>query len=166
LEQLQHTGQQMVQELRRLIGALRPVYLEDLGFLAALEMLVRQVAERTDVQVRLEHGQTTCSLAPQVELAAYRIVQEALNNAIQHASAQQITVGVHCTTQALLLSVVDDGIGFVFPAQPDLLTASGHFGLIGMRERATQLGGMLDVRTEPGQGTRISVRLPTRPADQ
>ena len=163
LEQLRLTGQQMAQELRRLIGALRPVYLEDLGLVPALEMLVRQAAEQGAGEVRFGSPQTIERIEPLVELAAYRIVQEALNNAQQHAQAQQVTIQVACEAQMLVLSVADDGVGFVFPEKPDALTQEGHFGLIGMLERAAQLGGTLRVDTAPGHGTRILVRLPTQP---
>ena len=140
LEELRRTGQQMVQELRRLIGALRPIYLEDLGFVPALEMLVRQATEHGGAEIRLEQPQTIYRLAPEVELGAYRIVQEALNNALQHAQAQHVTIRVESEAQTLVLTVIDDGVGFTFPAKPDELTRDGHFGLIGMLERAAQPG--------------------------
>jgi len=98
-----------------------------------------------------------------VELAAYRIAQEALNNALQHAQAQNIVVCVRCDREELTLSITDDGVGFTLPPRPDLLTQAGHFGLVGMRERATRLGGALQVRTAPGEGTQVTVRLPGRP---
>jgi signal transduction histidine kinase len=166
LEELRHMCQQMVQELRRLIGALRPIYLEDLGFVPALEMLVRQATEHGDGEVHLEQPQTVHRLPPKVELGAYRIVQEALNNALQHAQAQHVTIHVESQAEHLVLTIADDGVGFVFPGKPDELTRDGHFGLIGMLERATQLGGTLHVDTAPGQGTRVFVRLPIRPAAQ
>jgi signal transduction histidine kinase len=164
LDELRRTGQQTVQELRRTIGALRPIYLEDLGFMPALEMLVRQTAERTDAEIRLVQGQPVQRLATDVELGAYRIAQEALTNALQHAQAQHITVRVDGEAQALTLAVIDDGRGFTFPEKPDLLTREGHFGLIGMQERATLLGGTFQVRTVPGHGTHVVVRLPALPA--
>jgi len=147
------------------LGALRPIYLEDLGFLPALRMLVQQSAERTTAQARLEMEKegTVRRLAPEVELAAYRIAQEALNNALQHAHAQNIVVRVRCDPEGLTLSVVDDGVGFTLPQRPDLLTRAGHFGLVGMQERAAQLGGILRVHTAPGEGTRVTVRLPDWP---
>jgi len=162
LEQLRGTGQQTVLELRRLISALRPIYLEDLGFVPALEMLVRQATEQSEVEIRLERPQAIHRLAPDVELGAYRIVQEALNNALQHAQAQHVTIQVESKVHSLFLTVVDDGVGFDFPDQPDTLTQSGHFGLIGMLERAAQLGGSFHVDSAPGQGTRVRVRLPVQ----
>ena len=147
-------------ELRRLIGALRPVYLDDLGFLPALEMLVRQTGEQSSAQIALEEEGTMRRLAPDTELAAYRIAQAALNNAIQHARAQHITVRIAYDTKGVALTVVDDGVGFTLPHRPDLLTQAHHFGLVGMQERAARLGGTLRVNSVPGAGTRVTVRLP------
>ena len=163
LDELRRVELETVEELRRLIGALRPIYLEDLGLLPALEMLVQQAAGRTSARVRLEREGKVCRFAPGVELAAYRIVQEALNNALQHAGAQDITVRVRCDPHGLTLSVSDDGVGFTLPQRPDVLTHAGHFGLVGMRERAAQLGGMLRVHTAPEEGTLVTVRLPGAP---
>jgi two-component system sensor histidine kinase DegS len=165
LTDLQRSERETVAELRRIIGALRPTYLEDLGFIPALEMLVRQAAERTDAQVHLEQQGTGERLHPAVELAAYRIAQEALNNAVQHSAAENVTVRVSCTPEGLVLSVIDDGVGFDLPPQPDVLTRAGHFGLMGMRERATLIGGSFHVDTAPGKGTRVTVRLPPRPGE-
>jgi signal transduction histidine kinase len=163
LEETRHAELATVMELRRIIGALRPIYLDDLGFLPALEMLVRQTAERTTARVRLEKGDAVHRCAPEVELAAYRIAQEALNNALQHAQARNIVVHVRCDLDSLTLSVADDGVGFTLPPQPDLFTQAGHFGLVGMQERASRLGGTLQIRAVPGEGTRITARLPDQP---
>lgn len=162
LEETRQAELATVDELRRIIGALRPVYLEDLGFLPALEMLVRQVGERTAIQVTLQQKCPIRRFAPEIELAAYRIVQEALNNAVQHAQARHIVVGVGCDADGLTLSVTDDGTGFSLPPRPDFLTRAGHFGLVGMQERATRLGGTLRIEAVPGSGTRIIAHLPDR----
>ena len=160
LEEIRQAGLGTVEELRRIIGALRPVYLEDLGFLPALEMLVREMAGRATAQIRLERQGAVRRCTPEVELAAYRIAQEALSNAVQHARAQHVVVAVRCDPKDLILSIIDDGVGFTLPPRPDVLTQAGHFGLVGMQERATRLGGVLQVDTAPGQGTRITARLP------
>ena len=164
LEELRGSELETVEELRRISGALRPIYLEDLGFLPALEMLVQEAAGRTTARIRLEKEGPVRRFGPEVELTAYRIVQEALNNAIQHAQAQRIVVHVRCDPDGLVLSVVDDGAGFILPPRPDILTQAGHFGLVGMQERATHVGGILQVQTSPGEGTHVTVRLPDRPA--
>lgn len=150
-------AQNTLNELRRLIRALRPVYLEDLGFLPALEMLVREIpAPAAELRV----SGTPRRLAPDVELAAFRVAQEALTNAAQHAQASHISLDVSFGEHDLTLSVEDDGVGFATPDGPNALTHEGHFGLVGMRERTLLLGGRLDIQSEPGRGTRVTARFP------
>lgn len=160
LEQLHPAVLRVVEDLRRLIAALRPPYIEDLGLLPALEMLVRQAAGASEADVHLVAEGEIRRCPPDVELAAYRIAQEALNNALRHAGARHITVRVRQDDEHLILTVADDGAGFIYPPRPDLLTAQGRFGLVGMQERATRLGGRLMVETAPGQGTRVTAILP------
>jgi signal transduction histidine kinase len=164
LAELRQTEQDTVGELRRIIGALRPIYLEDLGFVPALSMLIRQNTDLTDAQLHLEAGESVHRLSPEVELAAYRVAQEALRNAVEHAQATHITVHVQCEDDTLRLTVTDDGVGFVLPDQPQALTREGHFGLLGMQERVTQLGGTFRIDTAPAQGTRVVVYLTNGPA--
>ena len=153
-----------VENLRRVIGDLRPVYLEDLGLVPALRMLVAQAGGRTDARVKLEEAGAEQRYDPDIELASYRIVQEALSNAIQHAQARTIGVSVANRIDGLTLSVDDDGMGFTLPAKANALTSGGHFGLVGMRERAARMGGSLEIETAAGQGTRVTARLPDKPA--
>ena len=163
LQELRDAEIHTVEELRRLTAALRPTYLEDLGFLPALETLVRQADERSASHVRLERGGSVPRLDPEVELTAYRIAQEALNNALHHSRATVITVRVMSDEQGLSLSIIDDGEGFTLPLRPDVLTKAGHFGLVGMQERASRLGGTLQVHTAQGKGTQVVARLPGQP---
>jgi signal transduction histidine kinase len=146
--------------LRRLIGDLRPIYLEDLGFVPALEMLAQQTEARCGLAVRLDVKGQTQRLAPDLELAAYRIVQQALANAAAHAAARQATLTVEFGERELRLAVRDDGRGFTPPDQPADLARDGHFGLMGMRERALLYGGKLTIESAPGQGTTICASLP------
>ena len=164
LTELRQTEQDTVGELRRIIGALRPIYLEDLGFVPALEMLIRKNADLTPAQLHLETGDRVHRLSPTVELAAYRVAQEALRNAVEHAQATHITLHVQCEDDRLCLTVTDDGVGFVLPDQPQALTQEGHFGLLGMQERVTQLGGTFHIDTAPGQGTHVEMSLSNQPA--
>jgi two-component system sensor histidine kinase DegS len=99
-------------------------------------------------------------LPSDLELAAYRIVQEALNNALQHAGASQVWVEVRFEEEHLALSVRDDGQGFEAPDLPDALARQGHFGLMGIQERALLYGGQLIIHSTAGEGTRVTVRLP------
>jgi len=146
--------------LRRLIGDLRPIYLEDLGFVPALEMLSRQMQERYCLALHLAVRGDPVRLAPDIELAAYRIVQQALANVAAHAQARNAWLDVTFSPEHLTLVVRDDGVGFTPPEQPAALVHQGHFGLMGMRERALLYGGQLTVTSAPGQGAIITARLP------
>jgi signal transduction histidine kinase len=149
-----------VEGVRRFSRDLRPIYLEDLGFIPALEMMVQGADQLETLSVDLSTSGMVHRLPPDLELAAYRIVQEALNNVIQHAQASHARVEVGFEPQHLTLLVWDDGRGFDAPDLPDALARQGHFGLMGIRERALLYGGQLAIRSKPGEGTEVTVRLP------
>jgi signal transduction histidine kinase len=149
-----------LEEVRRFSRDLRPVYLDDLGFIPALEMLTREADQREDLSLHFAVTGEVRRLSPDLELAAYRIVQEAVNNAVQHAAASQAWVEVRFEAESLVLSMRDDGQGFEAPNLPDTLARQGHFGLMGIQERALLYGGSLSIRSAPGEGTEIEVRFP------
>lgn len=151
--------QQTLDELRRTIRALRPIYLEELGFLPALEALVQETREQGLTAELLVRGEPR-RLRPEVEMAAFRLAQEALSNAARHAHARQVTLLANLQEQELTLTIEDDGQGFETPENPEALTEAGHYGLVGMRERVRLVGGTLEIHSRPGQGTRISAHLP------
>ncbi len=151
-----------VEGIRRFSRDLRPIYLEDLGFIPALEMLTRSTSP--GLQIDFITAGSVRRLPPDLELAAYRIVQEALNNAIQHAEASQVCVEVRFHDQHLALSVRDNGRGFQPPDLPDDLARQGHFGLMGIQERVLLYGGQLTIHSAPGEGTEVTVHLPYPPA--
>jgi len=157
-----------VAEVRRFSQALRPIYLEDLGLLPALEMLARDSALGDQsgagpLKVTFETSGAPRRLPPAHELALYRIVQEALNNVSRHAQARTARVLVAFDAEGLTVQVSDDGEGFAMPAQVSDLAARGHFGLMGMRERAQLIGAHLSIRSQSGQGTTVEVRLNDQP---
>ena len=147
-------------EVRRFSQALRPLYLEDLGFVPALEMLAQEIGRGNDLTVSVQVEGEVRRLAPDPELTAYRIVQEGLSNVVRHARAQMAWVTVVFTPDRLTLRVRDDGCGFEPPVNPADLARPGHFGLMGIRERALLFGGQMEVRSGPGQGTTLEVFLP------
>jgi signal transduction histidine kinase len=149
-----------VEGVRRFSRDLRPIYLEDLGFIPALEMLVREAGRPETLAVDLNTSGPVRRLPPDMELAAYRIVQEALNNILQHAQASQAWVEVRFEAAELVLVVRDNGQGFDAPNMLDALARQGHFGLMGIQERAWLFGGRLTVHSAPGKGSEVSVRLP------
>jgi signal transduction histidine kinase len=152
---VQQTGREALVELRRLLGVLREGAVPSRGpqpGLAALDTLVEQVRDAgLDVALHVERNGET--LAPGLDLAAYRIVQEALTNSLKHADANRADVTVRVTSSALELEIVDDGRGAGEPAE------RGH-GLIGMRERALLYGGELEAGPGTGRGFTVRARLP------
>jgi signal transduction histidine kinase len=160
LQEMRSADESSVEELRRLIGALRPTYLEDLGLLPALEMLVLEANGRAEADVLFAAEPSAPRLTPEVELVAYRIAQEALNNALQHSRANEIVVRLSSSPSGVELVVSDDGLGFAVPRDPNSFTQESHFGLLGMRERANLAGGTIEIESIPGSGTKIVVHLP------
>jgi len=148
-----------IAEVRRVIRALRPIYLEDLGLVPALEMLTQSLNEQDGLAIAFSVEGEVCRLAPERELALYRIVQEALNNAVKHAQARQGQVRLRYA-DTLQVSIMDDGVGFDLPDRVEALTELGHFGLVGMRERAELIGAQLIIQSTPGEGTTIELQLP------
>jgi signal transduction histidine kinase len=164
LEDLRSAEVSVVEELRRIVGALRPAYLADLGLLPALEALVQGASTLTDAEVTLGVRGSERRMRGDAELTAFRIAQESLNNAIQHAQADHISVSVDFG-ENLLLRVSDDGVGFVPEQHLSSYTRAGHFGLVGQIERARLLGGSLEVDSRPGAGSVVSLSLPAGPSD-
>jgi len=150
---------QSLQDVRHLIRDLRPVYLEELGLVSALDMLmttIRQDGLRAAIDVTGDERR----LSPEEELAVYRIAQAAASNATRHARPTRVSLRLYFAAAGVSLEVEDDGVGFVPPQFPSDLAVQGHFGLVGMHERATRLGGHLSVRSSPGHGTRVVAFLP------
>jgi signal transduction histidine kinase len=149
-------------EVRRFSRALRPLYLEDLGCVPALEMLAQEVERQNSLTVSVRIEGEVRRLAPDLELTAYRIAQEGLSNIVRHAQAQNAWLTVVFTSHELTLRLQDDGRGFEPPLNPAELAHEGHFGLMGLHERALLFGGRLEVRSKPSEGTMLEIRLPLR----
>jgi signal transduction histidine kinase len=158
LKALEDLAEQTVENLRRLTRALRPIYLEDLGLVTALEMLARETSHSNQLAVDFQPSGQERRLSRETELALYRISQEGLNNIVRHAKAKHATLSIRFDKE-VSLEVTDDGIGFMVPKSPTDLAPSGHFGLLGIRERADLMGARLEVKSDEGRGTRLSVRL-------
>jgi PAS domain S-box-containing protein len=154
-------AQVLVNELmaraRKLSLDLRPAMLDDLGLLPALLWHIEHYTERTQVRVNFTHHRLEGRrFAPEVETAAYRIVQEALTNVARHASVPEATVQLWADNQRLSIEVQDNGKGFDFES---IIKGSETSGLAGMRERAMLLGGQLTVESSARGGTRLVAEL-------
>jgi signal transduction histidine kinase len=160
LSEMQVMTAKMIDDLRRLTRDLRPIYLEDLGLVPALDMLARDTSTLLNIPVNFDTAGPDRRLRPEVELALYRIAQEALNNVARHAQASQAALSLNFTHAAVTLKVADDGCGFAVPESPAEMAPIGHFGLLGMQERAELVGALLKIKSAPGQGTKVDVTLP------
>lgn len=142
-----------LEEIRRSVLDLRAAALAGRTLPQALAELVAELPDSMVVQFDVVDGQRP--LAPRVDAGVYRIAQEMLNNVTQHAQARQVQVKLALSPRSLTLLVGDDGVGF----DPEKLPP-GRFGLVGMNERVRLLNGRLDLRTSPGNGTRIAAHIP------
>jgi len=147
---------EVADQLRRLAHELRPTVLDDLGLLSALEFLSQGVIKRTGLDVRVE-GSTAGRLDPIIETTLYRVVQEAVLNVVKHARARSVIIRVEHGPTHIRCSIRDDGVGFDAGGQPK---GPRGLGLLGIGHRVETLGGRLEIRTRPGQGTTLVVGIP------
>jgi PAS domain S-box-containing protein len=149
---------QLMQQVRELSLSLRPAMLDDLGLLPALIWHLERYTSQTGIQVNFQHnGIERRRMAPTVETAAYRIVQEALTNVARYAQVKEVNVRLWRAGDHLHLEVVDQGAGFDLQG---VLGAPQSNGLTGMSERATLIGGQFKIESTRGVGTRLTATLP------
>ncbi|HEY0505729.1 MAG TPA: sensor histidine kinase, partial [Lysobacter sp.] len=156
VEEIVGIADSTIAKLRDLSILLRPPQLDALGLVAALRWQCERLFRRGGTPaLELDLAPLLDRPDPRVELACFRIAQEALTNVLRHSGATQVTVLLAPRGDQILLSIIDDGRGF----DPDHVHG---LGLIAMRERATHLGGTFDIETVPGAGTCIRACLPVR----
>lgn len=167
-ERARQRVEELITQVRRMSVQLRPNVLDDLGLLAALQWLLDWFGQQTGIAVSLEHeGIEGRRFDPRSEIAAYRIVQEALTNVARHAHTDSARIGVRLNHKAnedgLEIMVKDGGKGFA-PAA-DRSGSPPSSGLHGMRERAFAVGGTLHIRSAPDEGTEVNAWVPAFPED-
>lgn len=140
-------------QVRDLSNLLRPSALDDLGLVPAVRGLAEDFARRTQVQVTLDIDEGLRAPGPDVQVAIYRVIQEALTNVARHADARTVNVRLANGDGRVELHIDDDGRGFQSEPTP-------HLGLLGMRERVAELGGTLSIAGAPGRGVQLAVNLP------
>lgn len=159
LEQVSKLLDETGERLRHLSHELRPAILDDLGLVKALTFLAQGFSSRSPIKVTVL-GELRERQTPRVELAVYRVVQEALNNAIRHASGvSAISVRLRQRRDGIVCSIRNDGVGFDVEKTLHDKTRRG-LGLLGMRERIHSVGGSIDIRSALTQGTTIEVVVP------
>ncbi len=160
-KELQHALKLLKQALaqtRDLSVELWPTVLDDLGLASALRGLVDRRVKWAGADVLLDAAAGRFTF--EVETAAFRIAQEALTNVARHALAKHVSIGLRVAGEVLELDIRDDGTGFDVERAWQRANAGASLGLLGMRERASLAGGLLEIESEPGKGTWVRVRLP------
>ena len=163
VETLEEVAGRLDTDVDFLVWQLRPTALDDLGLQDALTNFAQDWSKHFSIPVEvLTRGLRKEASTSEIDTTLYRIAQEALNNAAKHARAASVTILLEGRADAVSLIIEDDGVGF------DAEDASGAndkgLGLVGMRERAALVGGTAEVESQPGEGTRVIVRIPTPPA--
>ncbi len=159
LDSIKTLAEKTVNQVRDLALLLRPSMLDDLGLAPALNWHARETSKRTGLNVMVSADDTINSLPDEHRTCIYRLVQEAVNNAVRHAKARTVEVAVRREDQMVNVTVQDDGAGF------DTRFMRG-LGLLGMEERVRRLGGRLKISSELGRGTMVHAGLPVAELDQ
>jgi signal transduction histidine kinase len=152
-----------IASVRQFSRDLRPLALEDLGLMAAMQYLVNQLAQSTGIEVNFEVEGPIEGLSNDMEVAIYRILQETLNNVRKHADATEVDVLAHFDDDQVTLTVADNGRGFEVPEAMTDFASSGSFGVMGLQERAQLFGGNVTVQSQPQVGTVVHMVMSRRP---
>jgi signal transduction histidine kinase len=152
-------SEELLQDVRAFARGLRPPLLDEVGLGPALQALIDGNVDRSAFVVTMDVPERLPRLPPSIELAAYRVVQEALANVLRHAGASRLSLAARNDAGQLAVWLIDDGCGFD-QAQGAGTTPGQHLGLVSMRERAAFAGGSLEVDSAPGRGTTVCLRIP------
>jgi signal transduction histidine kinase len=153
-------AQKTLEDARRAVWDMRSPSLAAGEFTAALRTAVEECTRGTGLSPAYEVEGQPRPVDPEVEAVVFRVVQEALANVVKHAAAQSVRVRCVFGARQLRVTIDDDGKGFT--VDPDFRAYGGHWGLLGMRERAGQIGAKVAVRSSPGQGARVTLLVPYR----
>jgi len=159
LREMRSEARRLSSELRQVCAELRPPMLDTLGLGAALRTLVKEWSDQNNAATQLDLSPDAAlrSLPGEVAVNFYRVAQEALANISKHARAQHVDISLLCQDDRLSMTIRDDGLGFDAPITLHGLTAQSHFGLAGMRERISLIGGEWSLKSVPGRGTTVSI---------
>lgn len=159
LRELKKIVKNNLQDVRKIIFDLRPMALDDLGVIPALKRYIEDFQDKNNIDIQTDFRGREIRFEPALEVALFRLIQEALNNVVKHARASRAQVRVEIGGGVVKASVEDDGVGFIMEKALNDRTGT-KFGLISMRERVDMLGGSMIIETKPGQGTKILYTIP------
>ena len=161
LESLKDITRSNLKDVRKIIYDLRPMTLDDLGLISTLERYIYNFMKESSILVELKILGDVSSFESAMEIAVFRIIQEALNNVQKHSHARKVDITVEKTSVRFSVLISDDGVGFNKEEDAiDKDIRSGGFGLMSMKERAELLNGKLKVKSSPGMGTKIYLSIP------
>jgi len=160
LEELLRYVEEAIQETRSLTSQLSPAALEQLGFVAALQWLADEFAQRHHLSVTFHPEQQPDCVSDELAITLFQATRELVTNAIKHAEAGQVMVRLGVKDTWVWVQVSDDGVGFEMDVLPTASRRDGGFGLFNVRERITYLGGELEIQSTPGTGTTVTIICP------
>ncbi|MCL6446493.1 MAG: sensor histidine kinase [Alicyclobacillus sp.] len=145
-----------INDIRRLIYDLRPVAIDEIGLISATRELLRRSEQDWGIHFHMQvDPEVTDDFAPAKQVALYRLIQEVLHNVKKHAEASQVEIRMARQDRLLVISITDNGKGF----DPNVIP-HGHYGIVGMRERAQFLHGTLDIQSTIGEGSTFTITVP------
>ena len=168
LQELRKHLRMCLSDIRQIIFDMRPMALDDLGLVAAVDQFVQSLSDRGLLYTSMSVEGAEIQVAAHVKTALFRIVQEALGNIVRHAKVKQASLRMLYTEAAISILIEDKGVGFDAEATMDAKTvdaAEANFGILGMKERAMIVGAQLSITSKKGEGTRVHVRLPLKPEE-
>jgi two-component system sensor histidine kinase DegS len=160
LQEVRDQAVKALEGLRATAQGLRPRIIDDLGLVAALEWIAEELERDQKIQTNVETENMDRKLSSETQILLFRIAQEALNNIRKHARATNVSIRLEGGAEEVTMTVNDNGQGFKAPDKIEGMVSAGRLGLMGMHERARLLNGTLQIKSAPGEGTEITVRLP------
>ncbi len=159
LDESQKLLEETIERIRDIMAEMRPPMLDDYGLMATLRWYGELFSKSTGVAIAVRGDESTPRLPPTIEMALFRITQEALTNVAKHAQAKLATLTLEILAGSVRLTIADDGIGFD-PTAHHRPGERPEWGLMTIRERAQAVGGSLGVKTTPGMGTCLIIEVP------
>ena len=156
LTELRRQAETLSDDVRRVAHTLHPAILDHLGLVVALKSYCAEFTQKTGIKTKFTHRNIRRALSKDVAFCVYRVVQESLQNVRKHSDAKQAEVSVSSTKDGVCLAVTDDGVGF----DTELQSGERGIGLSSMEERVRLVSGSFSVKSLPGEGVRVDVRIP------
>ncbi|MFA5032093.1 MAG: sensor histidine kinase [bacterium] len=153
-----------IQELKKLSMDVRPSILDDLGLVPTLRWYIKNCSASTGVKI-IFTGNIECRLSPGIETNIYRIIQEALSNALKHSKAKVINIFIKAENNELFLSIKDNGKGFEPEKYLTGMNNNNKIGIVSIKERVTLMNGALSIKSDTGKGTGIEIKIPIKRKD-